>query len=584
MSDNGCEESYSDQNKPTNSDHATSQHATASGSTAQAGQNTGATAANVPADNDAPLTLSVLRAEFDRQHQRTLRTVKHCAAEMLHEQLQPRDTIQGSMASRINVHGTALMEITSWLSELNSNKGGTHLKTRVDRLERQIVDYSFLLEGLARNDEIPLEMMIVNLIREEFGFDVQSRDIDLAVRFGSFDKKPRTVLVTMTCRWMKRSLIAAKKCLQKTNYKIWDFLPEEVLDLLHAANIEKLADHLEGCWPARGGIYLKFDAKSKPQHVASIKEFRTLMAHTLAKKASATAHTEDQNTTEDMDTQAKPVSPIRVTPKTPDATCTTQQAGSEPKNSPKPSTTQQTSKNGIDLPTHSPSDVTLGDNLPSPFLIAESFTPPTTGTPVKAEIARRNYATLWGGQTPLRKFSASVQAELPTYQVNLDEACFGFGDMSELNTPEKPRHKTSTPSRQEGGATEDSMVKKKGKGKFTTPPKMQFDKLHVKPVKSPLAAPQPKTASPASASSGVKPGGAPFTTAGQNKTTSTTESQQMGAGGGSPNESKSCQGGGAGQDQAVKGSDKKHTPPAKLPPNIGPNSPFEVVATPSKTQ
>ena len=119
-------------------------------------------------------------------------------------------------------------------------------------LPRQIVDYSVLIEGVAKNDELPLELMVVELIRNEFGFDVEARDIDLAVRFGSYDKKPRAILVSMVSRWMKRSLIATKKVLLNSGYKIRDFLPEEVLDVLHAANAERIAENIESCWPARG--------------------------------------------------------------------------------------------------------------------------------------------------------------------------------------------------------------------------------------------------------------------------------------------------------------------------------------------
>ena len=124
------------------------------------------------------------------------------------------------MASELNVHGAALMELTAHMSEMNSNKGSMHLKVRVDRLEKQLVDYSFLLEGLERKDDMPLELLVVELIRTHFGFDVQARDIDLVVRFGSYDKKPRSVLVTMVCRWMKRSLISSRKMPAKTSYKL----------------------------------------------------------------------------------------------------------------------------------------------------------------------------------------------------------------------------------------------------------------------------------------------------------------------------------------------------------------------------
>ena len=61
------------------------------------------------------------------------------------------------------------------------------------------------------------------------------------------------VLVTMVCQWMKRSHVTSKKVLKQTAYKICDFLPEEILDILHAANVEKLRENIESCWPARGG-------------------------------------------------------------------------------------------------------------------------------------------------------------------------------------------------------------------------------------------------------------------------------------------------------------------------------------------
>ena len=106
------------------------------------------------------------------------------------------------------------MEVTGLLSELNSNKGGTHLKDQVDRIERKLINYSFILDGLERDDNYPLELLVIKVIKDNLGFDIQARVVDFAVRSSAMDKKPRSVLVTLVCRWMKRSLIASKKSAQ----------------------------------------------------------------------------------------------------------------------------------------------------------------------------------------------------------------------------------------------------------------------------------------------------------------------------------------------------------------------------------
>ena len=184
--DNGCDTSYHDHNKPPQGDQNVASVNTTG--TAAAAESTGTAppdGAAAQVDLNAPLTVGLLRHELAAQHKLMLRAVHQHTADILQEQLTLRDHLTTSMASKINVHGAALMELTSVMSELNSNKGGTHLKTRVDRLERQIVDYSFLLEGLERNDDYPLELLVLHLIQEKFGFDIQARDIDLAIRFGS---------------------------------------------------------------------------------------------------------------------------------------------------------------------------------------------------------------------------------------------------------------------------------------------------------------------------------------------------------------------------------------------------------------
>ncbi len=223
-------------------------------------QPTGAASA-APASNPAPgttelgnqsvssdeLTMSNLRLELTKQHEHTLMHIDKHMGSILFAPFKPRDQLLSDAVSKINVQGAALMEVTGLLAEMNSNKGGTHLKDRVDRIEKQLIDYSFILEGLERDDRYPLELLVINVIRSHMGFDIQARDIDLAVRFGAMNKKPCAVLVMLVCRWMKRSIIV---------YKIRDFLPEEIVDILHAANAEKVCDNIESCWPARGGEFL----------------------------------------------------------------------------------------------------------------------------------------------------------------------------------------------------------------------------------------------------------------------------------------------------------------------------------------
>ena len=442
----------------------------------------------------------MLRSELDRQYQHTYQSTVSYSAELIHEQLKPRDHIIGNMASKLNVHGAALMELTSTLAELNSNKGGIHLKTRVDRLERQIVDYSFLLEGVEKNDELPLELMVVELIRKEFEFDVEARDVDLAVRFGSHEKKPRTILVTMVSRWMKRSIISSKKVLKNTGYKIRDFLPEEVLDLLYAANAERIAENLESCWPARGGVCLKFDQNSKPQHVGSIRELRTVLSHVIAVRGSSGgANAASGSTTpKPQQPQQHQEANMDTSERTDNTPCPQgSQPAQQPPNITTPNaTSQQTgalhTQSGIDLEKTSPSNVTIDPNLPATHDIKHSFTDTVFSTPSKADIKMIGYQSLWGDRTPLRKYSASVQLELNTSQSKLDEACLGFEDKLELNNSWlSPFTKSSTPAKER--KTPGSV---NGKSKFTSPPKMQFSKLNVKPVKSPLAVVPPGKASP----------------------------------------------------------------------------------------
>ena len=60
--------------------------------------------------------------------------------------------------------------------------------------------------------------LLLNVICEKFGLNMEACDIDLAVHIGSSTKTPRTVMVTMVC-WMKWSSIASGKVLDKTDFK-----------------------------------------------------------------------------------------------------------------------------------------------------------------------------------------------------------------------------------------------------------------------------------------------------------------------------------------------------------------------------
>ena len=205
MGDIMCEEQNQNKNITTHDQPApmANQQTTEQAASSQSGA-TPVTSAAAPPNPDAHvtgdtgvLTLAALRQELDRQHNKTLAAVGQHTAGLLHSQLEPRDKLTCSMISKINIHGAALMELSGMMAELNSNKGGTHLKNRVDHIERQLTDYSFLLEGLARNDKLPLELLVLGVINGVLGANLEARDIDLAVRFGDPNRKPRTVLVTM---------------------------------------------------------------------------------------------------------------------------------------------------------------------------------------------------------------------------------------------------------------------------------------------------------------------------------------------------------------------------------------------------
>ena len=127
------------------------------------------------------------------------------------------------------------------------------------------------------------------------------------------------------------------ECLSKTiSYlRKSDFLPEEILDILHAANAEKVCDNIENCWPARGGVFVRFDEKTKPQFVGSIKEFRTLMSHMVAQK-NTQHHTFKQRTPQPSAGQVQTNDTTQTSP-----TDTEQKPGNGPKTHPA-STTQGT--------------------------------------------------------------------------------------------------------------------------------------------------------------------------------------------------------------------------------------------------
>ncbi len=331
-------------------------------------------------------------------------------------------------------------------------------------------------------------------------------------------------------------------------------------------------------------MYIKLDEGAKPTLVNNVKEFRSFMSHAVALRATtASKGTNVQKPAgeENMDTGEVQKTPSTTSQQQQPKTGATSSA-TTPQQSTHTSGTQhtpviaKTPTSHIDLPHHSPTDVTIDSNLPSPFLLKNSYTPITTKTPTKAEIARRNYAALWGCSTPLRNFNASVQKEMTksNTNMNLSEACFGFGDESMLASPFKYPSATETstplhtPSRNQSAA-----------GKFSTPPKMQFSQINIKPVKfaASAAATAGAAASPASAMAKSKVTPTKQMTA-DSGTSSITKSHDV------PLQTTSTEAG-KNADQAVHANttpDKQKTPTNSkgTTPTTGPYSPYVMVSAP----
>ena len=290
---------------------------------------------------------------------------------------------------------------------------------------------------------------------------------------------------------MKRSLIASRKVLKESGYSIRDFLPEEVLDILHAANAEKLSENVESCWPAQGGVYLKLDEKSKPKFVANIKDFRNLMTHTIALRASNTIRvTKNETDAHTGGTNMETDDPVAAT--TP----------GDPVQPLQPPVTPSHNTQGVENPapkTSTPT-VTAHTNTTSAAPIQQyPNLPKTNNTPSKGEVNRRNYAALWGSATPLRHYNKSVRSEILKSNLSLNDVGFGFADTEDLNGSNYV-FSGNILSPSPGGSAQPS---KSAATKFTSPPKMHFSALKVKPVKSPLASKQP-AASPGSATNATK--------------------------------------------------------------------------------
>ncbi len=255
----------------------------------------------------------------------------------------------------------------------------------------------------------------------------------------------------------------------------------------------------------------------------------------------------------------------------------------------KPSTTQHTMgtptakqkdsgthKGGnIDLPVTSPSNVTIESNLPAEQDLKHSFASVVGQTPVKHDKSKKRYAALWGDRTPSHRFGQSVALEMRNSPQSRNEACFGFGDENAINSPTAspiPKVNSSTPNMRAGSPSDQNSRRSQ---KFTTPPKMQFNKLNVKLVESPLAkkhspnAQSKVVASPPNATSASKvtPTKKPVAESG------TSTNQEI------PQVAHSSSDKPAAKDAGLEGN--KITPSPKATPQGGQNSPFVIIEKPT---
>ena len=312
---------------------------------------------------------------------------------------------------------------------------------------------------------------------------------------------------------------------------------------------------------------MRFDEKSKPQFVGSIKEFRTLMTHMVDQRntknltfqqgtsASNTgqANMNEKTQTSPMDTSKEPLADTQSKPAS--------MAHETPQ--------KKQQHSGIDLPPHTPSNVTLNDSLPSPFLLKSyNF---QKETPSKAEKNRQKYAAMWGNTTPLRNFGPLVSSEIPKLRLDgSGEACFGFADMVELNTPDKYPFlsKTSTPA---GSPTEK-----------LKPQKMRFDSLNIKPyemgeIQKPHENRQGKALN-AALYEGVRPA-SPASATPDSKVTPTNRNAAARGTTIPADSSQLAQQGAVNMTEKPPstGANAHVTPPKHDKVNVGPHSPFVIV-------
>ena len=130
----------------------------------------------------------------------------------------------------------------------------------------------------------------------------------------------------------------------------------------------------------------------------------------------------------------------------------------------------------------------------------------------------------------------------------------------------------------------------KAKNKFSTPPKMQFNKLHVKPVVSPLATASPAMVSPSSATSATRGEKATSVTTAKEATgtNAPVNNHEMAKQSGSATAPSSgpCSNASGGNQNVESGAQKSDTatPPAQPNAKVDGNSPFLLIKSPNSQQ
>lgn len=162
----------------------------------------------------------------------------------------PTNTHSATLASEFATFRTFIIQAVSTIQQQVEV-----LAQSVDNLEMQGRRKILLMHGVAEDDQMDTEALLVNLVHDKLHLnDVTVSDIKRCHRMGrALVDKPRPILFKLSSTTVRDKIWFAKKYLKGTGITISEFLTKQRHDIFLAAR-EKYG--VTQCWTLAGNVYV----------------------------------------------------------------------------------------------------------------------------------------------------------------------------------------------------------------------------------------------------------------------------------------------------------------------------------------